>query len=112
MPSYLTGKQRDDLYKKQGRKCPYCGKSLGSRHKFRQQSSVEHVVPLSKGGNNRMINKLIVHRHCNKSKGNRYPNNKEIKALWGVTGIKTILGLFDTGPRIPYNIFQQNVLIK
>lgn len=35
--------------------------------------TIEHIVPLSKGGVNRLRNKLLAHWDCNQEKGNKPP---------------------------------------
>ena len=60
---------REYLLEKFGRQCFYCGlknSTIGYE--------VEHVLPKSKGGTDRVSNLTIACRECNKTKGNRHPN--------------------------------------
>lgn len=64
---------REYLLEKFGRRCAYCGKG-------NIPLEVEHIIPKSRGGSNRVTNLTIACRNCNQEKGNRtaeeygYPN--------------------------------------
>lgn len=47
--------------------CAYCDKSFNGL----SDKSIEHIVPLSKGGDNTISNICIVHRSCNSKKQDR-----------------------------------------
>lgn len=47
--------------------CAYCGKPFSGL----SDMSIEHIVPLSKGGDNTISNICIVHRSCNSKKHDR-----------------------------------------
>jgi hypothetical protein len=51
--------------------------------------TVDHAVPLSKGGRNELSNRSPSHRLCNQSKGNRVLTRKEREDLQG--RIKSLL---------------------
>ncbi|WP_414580774.1 RNA-guided endonuclease IscB [Scytonema sp. PCC 10023] len=55
---------REYLLEKWGRKCAYCGATD-------TRLEVEHIVPRSKGGNNRVSNLALACHHCNQRKGNQ-----------------------------------------
>ena len=57
---------REYLSEKFGHKCCYCGKSEGEGHKF----EVEHIIPKSRGGSNRISNLAWSCHDCNKEKDN------------------------------------------
>lgn len=46
--------------------CGICGEKIETM----RESTVDHVVPLSKGGSNRMDNLQLAHEACNLKKGN------------------------------------------
>lgn len=46
--------------------CPICGKRI---HK-NDELSIDHTIPLSKGGEDRMKNMKATHLSCNLKKGN------------------------------------------
>ena len=48
-------KERVEILKKTGGKCAHCGRGLNVRDK---NCTVEHMIPLSKGGFNSMANLL------------------------------------------------------
>jgi len=61
------------LKKKFGTKCYYCGIemdfSTGSGRKFnRSMATIEHLIPLAKGGEHTFENTVLACRHCNISK--------------------------------------------
>ncbi len=53
---------REYLLEKFGRRCVYCGKE-------NVPLEVEHIVPLSRGGSNRVSNLALACRPCNQAKG-------------------------------------------
>lgn len=57
------------LYEKQNRKCPYCG---GGLHKLAVADgntiAIDHIVPLSKGGESTFSNYAISCAWCNRRK--------------------------------------------
>lgn len=55
---------REYLLEKWGRKCAYCGK----KDVFLE---VEHILPKSRGGTNRISNLTLACRECNQKKGNQ-----------------------------------------
>lgn len=57
---------REYLLEKWGRKCAYCGATD-------VQLEVEHVVPRSRGGTDRVSNLTLACRECNEAKGNLLP---------------------------------------
>jgi hypothetical protein len=67
------GISRLSLKKKFGTKCYYCGKemdfSTGKNRKFnRDMATIEHLIPLAKGGEHTFVNTVLACRHCNISK--------------------------------------------
>lgn len=71
----MSGTQRkritDLIYSRDGMVCSLC--HLPVR---REDASVDHVVPLSKGGPSTMDNLRLAHRRCNFAKGNRAPSGR------------------------------------
>jgi 5-methylcytosine-specific restriction endonuclease McrA len=61
------------LKRKLGTKCYYCGKEMdfkvGVGRKFnRDMATIEHLIPLAKGGEHTFENTVLACRHCNLSK--------------------------------------------
>jgi len=54
---------REDLLEKWGRQCAYCGASS-------VRLEIEHIVPKSKGGTDRVSNLTLACNPCNQAKGN------------------------------------------
>lgn len=62
-----------EIAKRDGCSCYVCGKrvdmTLSGRAKW--GPTIEHLVPVSRGGTNAPENLALSHRHCNTSRGNR-----------------------------------------
>jgi 5-methylcytosine-specific restriction endonuclease McrA len=65
MSAYERQRLRKARMKSQDGKCAICGLELG------RDQSLDHIVPVSKGGKNVWSNFQLTHEKCNKSKGNR-----------------------------------------
>ena len=68
---------REYLLEKWGRQCAYCGRS-------NLPLEVEHIIPKSRGGTNRVSNLTLSCHECNQEKGNRTAaefGHPEIQAL-------------------------------
>jgi len=77
-----TSAVRAKLLKRDGECCWYCGGLLASA-----ESNVEHLIPISAGGNNALANLVLTHNACNTKAGNLPLAGKlELRAkLRGVT---------------------------
>lgn len=60
------------------RRCPYCGEPIGMAQIFNGLADVDHIIPYSKSLDDSPANKVLVHRACNRQKGNLTPYEK-----WG-----------------------------
>ncbi|WP_373486563.1 type II CRISPR RNA-guided endonuclease Cas9 [Blastomonas sp.] len=60
------------------RRCPYCGEAIGMRALFTSEADIDHIIPYSRCLDDSAGNKVVVHRKCNREKGNRTPYEK-----WG-----------------------------
>lgn len=54
--------------------CAYCGEKLSAR-----QCTVDHVIPVSKGGKNGWLNTVTACKACNNVKGNKYLEQVNMK---------------------------------
>lgn len=63
------------LFTQQRGVCPLCEQSLGTPRTVANGTDVEtdHIVPMSRSQDNGLNNKILVHRPCNKGKGNKTP---------------------------------------
>ena len=52
-----------------GRRCGICGKKI----KYYKDVTVDHIVPLDRGGKNVIMNYQLAHEFCNVEKGNLLP---------------------------------------
>lgn len=66
--------------------CGYCGVQLGARQGGRvlekEDFTVDHIVPVSRGGKNSWGNTICACKACNQRKANRLPNEISMKLLW------------------------------
>lgn len=60
----ITGKTRDDIFKRDGYICSYCGTTDDI-------FQIDHIIPRSKGGTNARTNLCVCCVSCNTSKGNK-----------------------------------------
>ena len=61
------------LFIAQNRKCYLCGGKMSMK-----ESSIDHVIPRSKGGKNTRRNLLLTHVFCNNEKSDRLPTDEEL----------------------------------
>jgi 5-methylcytosine-specific restriction endonuclease McrA len=64
----------DDLLMRDGPLCQICGELMDwqtGRH--RERVSLDHIIPISKGGSHTMDNVRLVHMGCNSKKSDRLP---------------------------------------
>lgn len=75
---YAKGDQIDhlELFEKYDWVCNICGKRINKRLRFPNimAATVEHVIPLSKGGTHTWDNVRPAHGLCNFTKGDEMPN--------------------------------------
>lgn len=62
-------KEIRNLYESQNGKCTICGLQFDNCVKY----EIDHIMPISKGGNNSIKNIQLLCRACNLIKSNKYP---------------------------------------
>jgi len=64
-------------------RCGICGKRIGKtfRYPHPRSKSIDHIVPISEGGDDTAANKRAAHLCCNQARGNQGGN--EQVALFG-----------------------------
>jgi 5-methylcytosine-specific restriction endonuclease McrA len=63
-----------DLMAKQGGKCAHCAQAVQvTTQEVDHQGTVDHIVPISRGGINEPSNWQLLCRKCNQAKGNMLP---------------------------------------
>jgi hypothetical protein len=69
----LTYDEKERIARKSDHKCAHCGKPVY----FGYGATIDHFIPLSKGGTNRDENLIMLCEKCNKDKGNLilYPHD-------------------------------------
>ena len=65
---------RHNIYMRDGNRCQYCGKRFST-----SELSLDHVVPLSRGGPSNWENIVCACLPCNVRKGNRLPEEAGMK---------------------------------
>lgn len=62
------------IYDRDGGTCQICGKKVSTRYKWPSllAGSMDHIIPLSKGGTHEERNIQLAHLGCNLSKNNRH----------------------------------------
>ena len=69
----LPPKIRYEVFKRDGFKCQYCGRSAPD-----VILEVDHIVPVAKGGENDILNLITSCRECNRGKGKALLSENEI----------------------------------
>ena len=70
-----------DIYLRDGGICQICRtRVIGNDGSSPLGPTIDHIVPLSKGGEHSRINSQLAHRKCNSAKGNR-PANDQFRML-------------------------------
>lgn len=64
--AFVEAVDRAVLYERDGGVCGICRRAVA-----RRESSVDHIIPLSKGGEHSYANTRIAHLTCNLARGNR-----------------------------------------
>jgi 5-methylcytosine-specific restriction endonuclease McrA len=62
-------KAKLELLWRDGRRCAICGRKI----KDLDDLTIDHIVPLAKGGKNAMENYQLAHKACNEAKGSMLP---------------------------------------
>lgn len=65
-----------ELLWRDGRRCAICGRKI----KKLDDLTVDHIVPLAKGGKNVLENYQLAHKACNEAKGSMLPK-EHVKML-------------------------------
>ena len=63
----FTWEEKDDIAAKSDGRCCHCG----AKKYFGYGATVDHFIPLYRGGSNRMINLIMMCKDCNKEKGDK-----------------------------------------
>ena len=74
---HFTLDEKEDICAKSGNKCAHCGTPIYAGY----QMTVDHFIPLDKGGSNQMINLIPLCKDCNESKDNKLYSMDYIKYL-------------------------------
>lgn len=69
----ISKKIRFEVFKRDSFKCQYCGKNAPD-----VVLEVDHITPVSKGGGNSLINLLTSCFDCNRGKGKREINDRDV----------------------------------
>ncbi len=67
---------RENIYKRDRYTCQYCDSIFGSK-----ELTLDHVLPVSKGGQKSWTNIVTACRDCNQKKGNKTPREAEMPLI-------------------------------
>jgi len=77
---------RQRILRRDNYTCIYCGAHIGERHHGKTLTqidfTVEHLIPISRGGGNTWGNTACACRWCNHRKANRTPHEAGMRLLW------------------------------
>jgi 5-methylcytosine-specific restriction endonuclease McrA len=77
---------RQAVFRRDHYRCIYCGVRAGdlrgARPLVRQDFTVDHIIPRSRGGKNSWGNTACACYTCNHRKGNRMPHESGMSLLW------------------------------
>lgn len=65
--------EKTKLYLEMNGECPYCGHNININDVINNIIQVEHIIPISKSGDDSQDNKTLSCSNCNKQKNNRTP---------------------------------------
>jgi len=77
---------RDAVLRRDHYTCAYCGAKIGDRRRGRvlakHSFTVDHILPVSRGGKNTWGNTICSCAPCNQRKADRLPNEAHMQLLW------------------------------
>jgi len=86
LPKMKVVFNRRNLYRHYKFTCQYCGKRPGPK-----ELSIDHVIPVSRGGKTNWTNCTLACTNCNKKKGDRlpskcgmYPRKRPVEPVWDI----------------------------
>jgi len=66
----LDRQHKNTLRKMQANQCCWCGKPMQAKKSWQwDYETIEHLMPLSKGGSHEMSNLALAHKKCNQERG-------------------------------------------
>ena len=65
---------RENIYKRDGHRCQYCGRQFGPK-----DLTLDHVIPVSRGGIKSWTNIVTACRDCNQRKANKTPREANME---------------------------------
>lgn len=93
---FFTEEERWKILEKTGQKCAHCGKPIFAIEGIEHSMTVDHFIPLSKGGTNRMINLIPMCKECNKEKDDMIVNPEGYLPYLKEKYLKEIKGYHDS----------------
>lgn len=88
----FSSEEKETVLKKSGGVCAHCGKPIFIGYQF----SVDHYIPLSKGGVNRNFNLIPLCKDCNKKKGHKIYDPDEYLMHLGTKAMQELKGYYES----------------
>ncbi|MCB0167036.1 MAG: HNH endonuclease [Anaerolineae bacterium] len=77
---------RQAVFQRDNHTCGYCGIRAGEKQRnsplSRSDFTIDHILPISRGGKNTWTNTVCACPVCNQRKGNRTPHEANMKLGW------------------------------
>jgi 5-methylcytosine-specific restriction endonuclease McrA len=67
-------RKRRTLLLRDGASCAYCGRPAGTGEPF-SRLTIDHVIPVSRGGTDALTNLRVACRACNRAKADQMPED-------------------------------------
>lgn len=93
---WFSEEEKDKILSKTGQKCAHCGKPIFVMNVGENKMTVDHFIPLYKGGTNRMINLVPLCYDCNEEKADKIVNPKEYLPFIKKQYLDEIAGYYDS----------------
>lgn len=74
----ISRKLRERVWRRDQGLCFYCGTHMGLKN---PECTLDHVIPKSKGGSNRMWNLVVSCRPCNSEKNDKDPAEEQLAVV-------------------------------
>lgn len=99
----FTNEEKEDVLRKSGGVCAHCGKPIFIGYQF----SVDHYIPLTKGGVNRSYNLVPLCKECNKKKDDKIFEPEEYLLYLKEKPMEKLKGYYDEDADVERNVIKK-----